>query len=177
MSFHSRRCTFLFSSPLSISPPCPALRRQAAAEDAYARACREIKGRHVFLHEPWDPLWPTNTLRDISNWITAGGEQLSLWAGWGICYDKQTKSQLSPDELGVTSSPTHIRIARCHHLLHLWHFTSPLVPPLLTPQPPFTPPSPLPPFSLPLSPSIFHLPLTSLKYGYKEKGGKKSSGE
>lgn len=63
--------------------------------------CWEIKGRHVFRYEPWDLLWPTNTLRDISKWRTAGGEQLSLWADCGICYDKQTKSQLSLEELGV----------------------------------------------------------------------------
>lgn len=129
--------------------------------------CVEIKGRHVCRYEPWDPLWTTNTLRDISNWITAGGEQLSLWAGWGICYDKQTKSQLSLDELGVTSSHTH---TFRHRLLHLWHF-----PPCWFLLPwhlyPFTPPSPFPPytFSLLLSPSIFHLAFTSPKHRSKER--------
>lgn len=43
--------------------------------------CKVGKKSQVCKYEPWDPLWWTNILRDISNWITAGVEQLSLWAG------------------------------------------------------------------------------------------------
>lgn len=147
-----------------------------AAVCACACVCVEIKGRHVCLYEPWDPLWPTNTLRDISNWITAGGEQLSLWAGWGICYDKQTKSQLSLDVLG-----SHLQ---SHTHTYVCARTPPPSPPSLTlslpagssshdTPVPFTPPSPFPPLlcrcHLPSFIFPSHLQNTATKRGKREK--------